>query len=588
MKRTTLLWALALSVGSANLRAWQPPRPATRGGVIGSSSNAPNDPAAAPVPGPAKQPFTGKPARIEGLVVSMTGEPLKKTQLNLRRAQGRDPGFAASTDDSGRFSIADVEPGTYYLSAQRSGYVPQQYGARRGSRAGTPLVITEAQEMKGLTVKLTPQAVITGKVLDEDGDPVAQANVQAMMQRYNRGKKQLVPAASAQVNDLGEYRISGLAPGKYMIAVNPTGPGGMNFGGGRQAPRKQSEDSYATTFYPNVNEASQALPLDVAAGGEMRGMDFRLHKTKTFHIRGQVIDGAANTPAQNVMVMLQPAGDMAFGGGFMMGGRNMSMVRNEQGTFDIAGVTPGSYNLAVNHMNRDQRGSAFHQRVNVGNKDLDGVAVVLTPPFSISGVVRIEGQEKPQFENARIVLESADGFNMNTPNSTINSDGTFTLEGVSAGQFRINPIGLPANTYVKSVRVGNQEALETGAAIAGPVPVEVLLSATAGQITGTVQDSKQQPLSGVTVALIPDSARRNQFWLFKSATTTQTGAFTFSGIPPGEYTVVSWEDIEDGAYQDPDVIRLYEAQGKTVKIKDGSSETVQLQAVAADSIPASS
>jgi hypothetical protein len=174
---------------------------------------------------------------------------------------------------------------------------------------------------------------------------------------------------------------------------------------------------------------------------------------------------------------------------------------------------------------------------------------------------------------------------MNNPNSTINSDGTFMLEGVTAGQFRINPMGLPANTYVKSVRVGNQEAIETGAAIAGPVPVEIVLSATAGQITGTVQDSKQQPLSSVTVALIPDSARRNQFWLFKSATTTQTGTFTFSGIAPGDYTVLSWEDIEDGAYQDPELIRLYESQGKTVKIKDGSSESIQLQAIPADSPP---
>src|SRR3981081_821907 len=109
MKRITLLWAFALSVGSANLSAWQAPRPANGGGGARFSSNGPNAPGIGPASGPAKQPFTGKPARIEGLVVSMTGEPLKKTQLNLRSAQGRDPGFAASTDDSGRFSISDVE-----------------------------------------------------------------------------------------------------------------------------------------------------------------------------------------------------------------------------------------------------------------------------------------------------------------------------------------------------------------------------------------------------------------------------------------------------------------------------------------------
>ncbi|HUS05833.1 MAG TPA: carboxypeptidase-like regulatory domain-containing protein, partial [Bryobacteraceae bacterium] len=471
--------------------------------------------------------------------------------------------------------IADVEPGTYYLSAQRAGYVRQEYGARRSSRQGTALALTEGQEMKGLLIKLTPQGVITGKVLDEDAEPVTRASVQALSQRYLRGKRQLAPAGMAQANDIGEYRLSGLAPGKYILSVTPQRP--MDFGLRMRAPRKQEEDAYVTTYYPNVNDGSQALPIDVTAGGEMRGMDFRLHKIKTVHVRGTVIDGADNTPAQNAMVMLAPAGSTIMGAF----GRNMAMIR-EGGAFDIPGVGPGSYSLVVNKMSREGRGASVHQQVNVGNKDLDGLSIVLTPPFTLSGIVRMEGQDKPQFPNARILLDGMDGLTMNTPNATVAADGTFTLQNVSAGQFRINITGLPANSYVKSVKAGNQEALETGADIAGPVPVEIVLSPNAGQITGSVQDAKQQPLSGVTVVLAPDASRRSQYWLFKTAATSQTGGFTLSGIPPGEYTLLSWEDIEDGAYQDPDVVARYESQGKKITIKDGSSETVQVQAIPAD------
>ena len=67
-------------------------------------------------------------------------------------------------------------------------------------------------------------------VFDEDGEPVAMVNVQALRQSYVRGQKQLAPASSASTNDRGEFRIFGLPPGRYFLSATPSG--GMSFVGG--------------------------------------------------------------------------------------------------------------------------------------------------------------------------------------------------------------------------------------------------------------------------------------------------------------------------------------------------------------------
>src|SRR5262249_34684178 len=130
--------------------------------------------------------------------------------------------YSTSSDSSGLFSMKDLEPGRYRLMANRNGFVALNYGARGPAKPGTLLALARQQNMTDLTLKLTPQAVITGRILDNEGEPVAHVQIMLQGYRYIQGRKQLTTTGGGNnTNDLGEYRIFGVAPGKYIVSATP-------------------------------------------------------------------------------------------------------------------------------------------------------------------------------------------------------------------------------------------------------------------------------------------------------------------------------------------------------------------------------
>ena len=119
--------------------------------------------------------------------------------------------------------MKDIDPGKYRLSVTRTGFVQGEYGARAPQRPGTTLTLASGQHLQDVNFRLTPHAVIIGRVVDEDGEPVANAQVQAMRYRFTQGKKQLQPFGFGSTNDLGEYRMFGLAPGRYYLSATYRG-----------------------------------------------------------------------------------------------------------------------------------------------------------------------------------------------------------------------------------------------------------------------------------------------------------------------------------------------------------------------------
>src|SRR5439155_17952483 len=117
------------------------------------------------------------------------------------------------------------------------GYVNGEYGSRGPSRPGAVIDLGRGQTLTELKVRLTPQAVITGRVLDEEREPAPYAQIMALRYRYTQTGKQLIPMGSASTNDLGEYRVFGLAPGRYFLSAAMRG--GMMMG-------EQSIDRSAT------------------------------------------------------------------------------------------------------------------------------------------------------------------------------------------------------------------------------------------------------------------------------------------------------------------------------------------------------
>src|SRR5262249_13619370 len=108
--------------------------------------------------------------------------------------------------------------------------------------------------------------------------------------------------------------------------------------------------------------------------------------------------------------------------------------------------------------------------------------------------------------------------------------------------------------------------------------LEIVLSQNPGQVDGVVVGADLKPVSGVQAVLVPERLQ-NRLDLYRTAVTNQDGRFTIRGLPPGDYRLLAWEDIEPFAYFDPEVLRQYEALGKAIRIQESSKETAEVRII---------
>jgi hypothetical protein len=164
----------------------------------------------------------------------------------------------------------------------------------------------------------------------------------------------------------------------------------------------------------------------------------------------------------------------------------------------------------------------------------------------------------------------------------VKSDGTFLLQNVADDTYRIFLWTLPPDYYLKAATLGPENVLEKGLSIRRGQDLsrlEVVVSSAGGRIEGQVLTEEELPSTGCIVVLIPEPRYRGQTALFKSSSTDQFGRFTLRGIPPGEYKLFAWDDIEPGSYQDPDFLRPYEEKGKSVHADAGGRVTIELKLI---------
>src|SRR5579862_6324972 len=546
-----------------------------------------------------------KPGRLSGHVLSQSGAPVRRATVKLQDSaqpisvatlQGAAT-YSKTTDDAGAFLFDNVAPGRYTLSSEKTGFLPQRYGAHSENGPGTPLVLAAGAEMKDLVVKMTPQAVITGRVIDQDGDPVANAQVTAYQYGYSNGRRQLMPAGSSAAagaalgallggggggpgtsDDQGNYRIVNLAPGRYYVSADPrTNRGILGIIQGQVAGRGGApkpavpEPSNITTFYPNSTDAQGAVALDVVGGSEIRGIDIRVRKERVYSIRGKVVDTASGGPAAGAAIMLLPPDANDANAVAMLS--NMSSTGTD-GNFEIRDLLPGRYTIqglsVVGPGGLTPNGAAGRgggapatplqmqpratNRIEIGISDSDVTDAVLqlSGGTELSGTVKLEDGNlkeilQPGQTNRRILLMVSSGVNLIAPNGPFADDGIFSITGVYPAKYYLTVAGLPQGTYVKSIKLGGQDATKTPLDLTdGGGPLQIVLSSKAADITGTVHNEKGEPVQGVPVTLWPkvaDHGSPNSG--IRNANTDQNGTLKIAGLAPGDYFVAAWDDIPE-------------------------------------------
>jgi Carboxypeptidase regulatory-like domain len=510
--------------------------------------------------------------RIAGMVVKLaSSEPLSKASVHLQSTEDRTRAISVVTNVGGRFELKAIDPGRYRLTVSRVGYVTQEYGQKKPDDPGAVLALRPGQELKDLLFRLMPSGVIAGRILDEDGEPLPSVNVTAAREVYSEGKRALSMGAMVETNDLGEYRLFGLSPGRYFVSA--VYPYWSRLGGGEDSGTSAAEQQgYAKMYYPGTADVGKAISIALKSGEEIPSTDILLRKVLVYRIRGRVYNQITGKPGTGTNVMLMPKTNRREWDSVLH-----ANAEKQDGSFDIQEVLPGSY--VVTAFWFDQ-GKIYSTRmpVEVGNADVEGLTLTIAPGININGQIIWDG--KPSLEKDELTVRAKPvdlnfGFQRGT---RVSSDSSFTLKDVGEGTYHVEVAGQVKDCYLKDVKYGGSSSLDEGFTVVrgAPATLEITISSHGARVQGTVSEADGLPAAGVWVVLVPEVAHRSEYRLYKTQTTDQYGHFDLRGIPPGKYKLFSWEEVESAAWEDPEFLQPFEQKGERVALQEGDQKAVNL------------
>jgi hypothetical protein len=520
---------------------------------------------------------------LEGTVTNkLTGAPVKGAHVIYTRiASGSDPAaspISRDTDIQGHFHL-ELGPGSYRLWVEREGFARQSYGSGVPEGTGSVLTVAPGQELHDIAFRITPLGALSGRVLDQDGDPLQGVGIQVFRVSYASGMRQLIPVAGASSNDRGEYRCYDLPAGRYFVLATPKGsPLSHPMEAGALVPEVQ--DAYVPLYYPGVVELESASVVPVPEGGDIQQIDFRLQSIRATTLRGRV-SSPVKFDSNQIQVILAH-NDHGFASYI---DRATAVVDPATGKFEIRRVAPGSYFLVASQL---IKGEVFSARVpieiTVGVQP-EELPIHVVPAVEAHGTVLMDdGSAVPA--NLFVRLLPAEGLLPGpAPAAAVNSDGSIRLSGVLPGTWILSVEHLPEGIWIKNISFGDIRS--TGGQLNLPPgargPLRVVLAANGGQLTGIVGEEGQPQQA--TVVLVPmETELRPSPHAYRFTGTDSRGAFIFKGVRPGAYRLFAFESIAPFAWMDPGILNAVEELGQELVVNENERLTRQLKPIPYDAV----
>lgn len=519
---------------------------------------------------------------IRGKVVSLEGErPLRRARVSLSSPELSEP-QTTSTDAFGAYEFAQLPAGRYTIGVSRSGYLSLQYGQLRPGEPGKPLQLGDAQTLDRVDFALPRAGTISGRITDESGDPFPGVAVYAAQLQYFRGRRRLVPVSGGfgggnRTDDLGQYRIVGLAPGEYAVMATTREMW--------SADEDQKEVfGYAQTYLPGVANATDAQRIKIGVGQDAAGADFSMAPMRAVTVSGTAFrsDGTPMVAA-TVMVSYELSGPA-----FASMGVGPTAKVAADGSWSVRDVSPGDYQARVSSIDRDRPPESAIALITVQGADVDGVALAADPGATLAGrVTTDDGSPLPAQRltvSARVLgaermpLGGVTGVPEN--NGIVGPDGAFTYRAAS-GPLAIRVSSLPRGWAVKHIVANGQDHAQSALEVRGTQRLDdlsIVITRAFPDLTGRIVGDGGKAVDGTVILFSTDSSKWIEtLGVTRSARPDQAGAFRFDSVRPGEYLLVALEYVQQWQVNDPEF--LEEQRRRAVKVTVGNTmgEPVELK-----------
>jgi uncharacterized protein (DUF2141 family) len=499
---------------------------------------------------------------VAGVVLQHgSNQRLKHVQVSLISVEQRDRQVSSITSENGQFAFSGIPAGKYSLVAQLRGFV-QAY--RDNEDYSTAIVVGPSLDSEHITFLLDAPAAVSGTVLDQQAEPIRDAQVLLFHRGVFSGRHRTMMQTQANTDSSGGFHFGQLRPGTYFVAVSArpwyalTSPIQVQGENSSQNTNPSELDvAYPVTYYPDSLDPAAASPIALSEGGTAE-ISITLRAVPALRLAITT----SSPQGVNVGISAPGPGDIPI---------PISAAQfREENRQEILGLAPGRYVVTLQRFETGPIGPVGTKTIDLStNSTLD---LTDLPKMSISGQVRVEGAERPKALTVGLVnVNSGQGRG-----GSARPDGSFKFDqlGFSPGPYEIR-VGDTPDLYVKSIAVSGADYLNGILNVAEGASIQISIVAAKGltRVNGVaMKDDK--PFPGAMVLLLPQDSTHGRY--IPRDQSDSDGTFTLYSAPPGRYALIAIDDGRDLAYRNASVIRPYLEQAQIIDLPVPSDAKVKV------------
>lgn len=452
------------------------------------------------------------------LIDGLNGQPIPRARYAVTGG-GMIDALTGTGDPKGNVTASDLAPGRYILTIDKAGYFQERLDFN---------VTTASVDLPNIVMTLKRE--ISGVVRWQDGELAAGASVRVVPVRG--GKAAAAPAGGTNTNERGEFILSGLRPGRYVLLVNPPAQRGGIDASGRFVIGGVPRISLPV-YYPGVSVADVNASIDLRGTTSVPNIGIVLDEKPGTVVEGTIQPSAAAPLGSDVAITLNYSGLAS----------TSARVRSGD-VFRIGPVAAGFYFLDAQSLG-EQRSRAV-LGLTLGGDTLRGVNISIPPPAFLSGRIEIDDPRQTPAVPIRIQADRIAGL----PASSAIASGEFRIPQVIAGEIYRLTVDLARfpNVYIAQVSQGPEVKPASPFVVqANEDPVRIVLKTDGGTLSGVAKDGSRV-VPKAFVVLAPKDRKLEQH--FRATTAGDDGAYKLSGIAPGAYDLFAFDRNEDDDYLD--------------------------------------